>query len=156
MSLPDKPHQPSGWTVARAGCLAGGLFGIVSGPFAMVATMWLAHYLHGATFLGLEIVGAPILGAIAGAIEGTLIGAISRFVVNKRRRLTIARLMLIVAISGPSLAFVLANPVFAEFLLVNGLLLLPLEIGVLAIVAQRHEEAVRSDQNASAEGSSFG
>jgi hypothetical protein len=156
MSIPDKPHQPSWWTLARAGCLAGGLFGLISGPIAMVAFMWLENYLHGTTFLGLEIVGAPMLGAIVGAIEGTLMATIWRLVVSKPRRLTIARLMLIVAISGPSLAFVLADRVFAMFLLVNGLLLLPLEIVILASVARRHEEAARSDQNVSCDGSSFG
>jgi hypothetical protein len=156
MSVTDKPHQPSWWTLARAGCLAGGLFGVVSGPIAMVAFMWLDNLLTGATFPWLELVGAPMPGMLAGAIEGTLMATIWRLVVSKPRRLTIARLMLIVAISGPSLAFVLAEPVIAVLLLINGLLLLPLEILVLASVARRHEEAARSDRNASCDGSSFG
>ncbi len=156
MSVPEKPRQPRRLPLAREGCLAGAFFGLISGPIAMVAFMWFENYVHGTTFLGLEILGAPILGMIVGAIEGTMMGAIWLFVVTKPRRLTIARLMLIVAISGPSLAFVLADPVFAVFLLVNGLLLLPLEIVVLAGVVKRREEAARSDQDASLEGSSFG
>ena len=66
-----------------------------------------------------------------GALEGIIIGAVWKFIVRRPRRLTIARLMLVVAISGPSLAFFVANPPFALLALFNGLLLLPVWILVL-------------------------
>src|SRR5262245_14641391 len=109
MPVPDKQPQPRWWALALAGGLAGGLFGILSGPIAMLAFMWLENYLYGATFLGLELVGAPIFGALLGALEGTGLGAVWVFVVKRPRRLTIARLMLVVAISGPGLAFLVAH-----------------------------------------------
>jgi len=141
---PDKQHQPHWWTLALAGGLAGGLFGFLSGPIAMIAFMLLEHYLHGAMFLGLELLGAPILGAIIGALEGAGLGAIWVFLVKRPRRLTIAWLMLVVAISGPSLAFFVAFPSFALLTLINAALLLPVVIAVLVAVMRHQEERSRS------------
>jgi hypothetical protein len=120
--------QPWRWGTLA---LAGGLFGLLSGPIAMLATMWIEHCLHGTTFLGLELVGAPVIGSIAGAVEGLVIGIIWTFVTKRPRRLTIARLMLVVAISGPSLAVFIAAPLLALLVLINGMLLLPVWIVVL-------------------------
>jgi hypothetical protein len=64
------------WNLAKVGAMTSAAFGIVSGPMAMLGTMWLDHYLRGTTFLGLELVGAPILGIVLGAIEGAFLGAI--------------------------------------------------------------------------------
>ena len=139
MQVPDKQQKPRWWTLALAGGFAGGLFGILSGPIAMLAFMWLESYLHGTTFLGLELVGAPIFGSILGALEGTGLGAVWKFVVNRPRRLTIARLMLVVAISGLGFAFFVANPPIALMALVNCMLLLPVVIVVLVTVARRKE-----------------
>src|SRR5262245_8475599 len=139
----DKQSQPRWWTLALAGGLGGGLSGILSGPIAMFAFMVLENYLHGATFLGLEVLVAPILGAILGALEGTGLGAIWLWVVKRPRRLTIARLILVVAISGPSLAFFVAFPTFALLVLINALLTLPVAIAVLVAVVRRHEERSR-------------
>src|SRR5437016_3696963 len=125
MPVPDKQLQSDWLTLAMVGGLAGGLFGILSGPIAMLASMSLEHYLHGTTFLGLELAGAPIVGAILGALEGTGLGAVWVFAVKRPRRLTIARLMLVVAISGLSLAFFVAFPPFALLALINAMLLLP-------------------------------
>jgi hypothetical protein len=103
------------------------LFGLLSGPIAMLAFIWLENRLHGTTFLGLELFGAPIIGSILGALEGTAVGAIWNLLVRRPRRLTIARLMLVVAISGPSLALFVIDPL----VLINGLLLLPVWIVAL-------------------------
>ena len=56
--------------------LGGGLFGIISGPIAMIAWMIMEHYLNGTVFLGLELLGAPIFGIVFGALEGACLGAI--------------------------------------------------------------------------------
>jgi hypothetical protein len=120
--------------------LAGGLFGIPFGPIAMLAFMWLENYLYGATFLGLELVFAPFVGGLVGALEGMGLGAAWVFVVKRPRRLTIARLMLVVAISGPSLAFFVANPPFARFILIHSILLLPVVIAVLVAVVRHQQE----------------
>jgi hypothetical protein len=111
--------------------LAGGLFGILSGPIAMWWCMGIENYLHGTTFLGLELVGAPIFGSILGALEGAGLGTVWIFVVKRTRRLTIAGLMLAVAISGPSPAFFVGGPPLALLALINGVLLLPVLIVVL-------------------------
>jgi hypothetical protein len=68
------------------------------------------------------------------------------FMTRPPRRLTIARLMLIVAVAGPGLALLVADPPGAMLILGNGLLILPTTVLVLARVVQRHEEAARSDQ----------
>jgi hypothetical protein len=133
MQVANKQPQSRWGTLA----LSGGFFGIVSGPIAMLATMVLENYLHGTTFLGLELVGAPIIGSILGTLEGLAVGVVWNLVVKRTRRLTIARLMLVVAISGPSLAFFVAAPLIALLALINGMLLLPVWIVVLG---RRREE----------------
>src|SRR5438067_13606703 len=112
MPVPDEPLQSDWLTLGMVGGLAGGLFGILSGPIAMLASMSLEHYLHGTTFLGLELAGAPIVGAILGALEGTGIGGGWVFAVKRPRRLTIAGLVLVVASSGVILAVYVALPAF--------------------------------------------
>jgi hypothetical protein len=126
------------------GGASGALVGIFSGPFAMLGFMWLENYLRGTMFYGLELIGSPVVGAVLGAIEGAFLGAVWMFLTRPPRRLTIARLMLIVAVSGPSLALVVADLPSALLILGNGLLILPTTILVLARVVQRHEEAARS------------
>src|SRR5262249_14950136 len=104
MVVPEKQRRTRWVTFLVEGSLAGGLFGILSGPIAIFADMWLEHHLHGTTFLGLELLAGPIVGAVLGALEGAGFAAIWVSAVARPRRLTIARLMLIVAIAGPSLA----------------------------------------------------
>src|SRR5262245_53726176 len=142
----DKQSQPRWWTLALAGGLGGGLSGRLAGPIAMFAFMVLENYLHGTTFLGLELLGAPILGAIFGALEGTVLGAIWMFLIKGPRRLTIAWLMLVVAISGPSLAYFVAFPSFALLVLINAMFTLPVVTAVLVAVVKHEEARSRSDQ----------
>jgi hypothetical protein len=136
----DRQHQPRCWTLALAGGWTGGLLGIVSGPIAMLAFMRLKDYLHGTTFLGLELLGAPIIGSILGALEGAGLGAVWKFIVERPRRLTIARLMLVVAISGPDLALVVADPPFATLILSNAVLPLP-ELSLVLVRRCQEESA---------------
>lgn len=139
-SVPPKRHRPRWWIFCLTGGLAGGLFGILSGPLAMFAFMVLENYLHGATFLGLELLAAPILGIVFGTVEGTVLGAIWAYMGVRPHRLTIAGLMLVVAISGPCLALFVAVPPLARVALVNAILLLPAAITVFVAVEMYQEE----------------
>ena len=135
---------PRNVNLRRGVALAGGLLGIVSGPIAMFSYMLLEGYLHGTTFLGLELLAAPILGVCSGTLEGVSLGAIRAYMATRPCRLTIARLMLVVAISGPSLAFFVAFPPMAMLALINLMLLLPVAIVVMVAVEMHQEEKSRS------------
>jgi hypothetical protein len=148
MPVVDEQDRPRYRTFCAAGALGGGLFGIISGPISMIACMSLEHYLHGTTFLGLELVGAPILGSVVGALQGAGVGAIWAYMVKRRRRLTIAGLMLVAAISGPSLALILADPPLALLVLLNAALVLPVAIMIMMAVGQRQEERRQSGRQA--------
>ena len=65
--------RAGGHTVPGSG-LGGGLFGIISGPIAMIAFMFMEYYLHGTVFLGLELLGAPIFGIVFGSSGGSMPG----------------------------------------------------------------------------------
>jgi hypothetical protein len=102
----------------------------------MWAFMVIENRLHGTTFLGLELVVAPVWGAIFGAMVGTVVGALWVFVVRPLRGLKIAWLMVVVAVSGPSIAFFVSNPMVGLLALIN----LPVLIVVLARIARNQEQ----------------
>ena len=107
--------RAGGHTVHGLG-LGGGLFGIISGPIAMIAFM-----IHGAatstgqSSSGLSCSVPRSSGSSSGALEGACLGAImgATSATPPPRQLTIGGLMLVVAIAGPSLAFLVAFPPFA-------------------------------------------
>jgi hypothetical protein len=112
--------------------LAGGLYGAFSGPIVAFLFIFISIYFYNYNVVSEEeLLAAPFLGGIFGAMEGACLGAIWGFVAEQPRRLTIARLMLIVAIAGPGLAFVVDSPSCALFALANSAFLLPVLIAVL-------------------------
>jgi hypothetical protein len=107
----DERAPPNRWTCLLVGGLGGTVAGILAGPISMLAYVWLYHALGGReTFLGLELIGAPVIGGMFGALEGMALGAIWAFISARPRQLTIGWLMIAVAISGPMLAIILAIP----------------------------------------------
>ncbi len=58
------------------GSFYGSLAGVVLGPIAIGVLMIVLHFLQGTTFLGLEILAGPVVGAPVFAIVGAVIGAI--------------------------------------------------------------------------------
>jgi hypothetical protein len=112
----------------------------------MIVCMIIEHNVHGTTFLGLELVGAPILGIILGTSEGAVFGAIWSYMVSRPRRLTIARLMLVTVILGPILALIVASPLLALLVLLNAVLVLPVAIMIMIAVGQYDEERRQSDR----------
>ena len=53
--------------IGRPFLIGGGLglvAGMIIGPLVMYAFMRIENYLHGTTFLGLELLGAPFCGAL--------------------------------------------------------------------------------------------
>ncbi|MFO0889661.1 MAG: hypothetical protein U0790_11045 [Isosphaeraceae bacterium] len=145
MSVPVGGVQPARWwAYCIAGGVGGGLFGLISGPISMLAFMSLDHYLHGTVFLGLELLAAPIFGVIMGTVEGVGFGAIWAYMAARPRRLTLAGLMLVVAVSGPSLAFSIAFPPIALIALINAMILLPVAIMIKVAVDQHQDERRRS------------
>jgi hypothetical protein len=155
MPVPEKQRQSRWWAFCVAGALGGGLFGIFSGPIAMFGAMCLNNYLYGTVFLGLELIVSPVLGAILGVLDGATLGILWVFLTGPDRRLTIARLMLIVAVSGPTLAFFMAGLIFGSIALFNALLLVPVAIGVMMAVEKRKEERSRSGRTSTPRNPSY-
>ncbi len=137
-------HQSPRWKFAFVSGVVGELFGVISGPIAMFAFVVCEKYLYGANPPGILLFISPIVGALLGALEGVVVGATWPFKFMRRRNLTIAQLMLTVAIAGMILAFVLAMPSFAVFIVVNALLLLPVLIAALVVVVRRLEHTSRN------------
>jgi hypothetical protein len=92
------------------GGFIGTIAGIVVGPVTMIAWMQIEHDLYGAMFLGLELIGAPILGGLFGALEGAILGLVWPAVSSRSHQLTIGELMVGVVISGPLLSLVVILP----------------------------------------------
>jgi hypothetical protein len=146
----EKRDLPS-WILALVGGLAGGLCGLVSGPIVMIIFMMLEHYMHGTVFMGLELVGAPVIGSILGVVTGIGLGASWRKMFSRPWRLNIARLMLIVLVSGPSLALVLALPTAAVFVFGNVLAVLPLVIAFILAAARPLKRAADGSPKSAAQ-----
>lgn len=117
--------------------------GIVAGPVSMLAYVWLDHALGGTvTFLGLELIGAIVIGGMFGALQGMALGAIWAFMAARPWRLTIGWLMIVVAISGPMLAIILAipSPWLVLLALTVAVILVPPAIGD-AIARKKEQQA---------------
>lgn len=138
-----KKVEVRGWIFPLAGGLLGVSFGFVSGPLALIAWMVVENYLHGTTFLGLELLMAPVLGVTFGLLQGTCYGMLWAWKRRRPRRLTIAGLMLVVAISGPTLAFVVAFPEPAVIGLFNALSLLPLALALFLVIEMSRKESIK-------------
>lgn len=110
----------------------------------MLAFILLDHYLYGRFPRLIVLFVSPIIGAILGALEGVVIGVIWPLTARRRHRLTIAQLMLVVAISGPSLALILYWPSFALLILGNALLVLSGVTAALIATVRPHERSSRS------------
>ena len=140
----DLEDQPRRCTLVLVGGVAGDLIGTISGPITMLAFILLDHYLYGGFPPLIVLFVSPIIGAILGALEGLVIGVIWPLTARRRHRLTIAQLMLVVAISGPGLALNLYWPSFALLILGNALLVLPGVTAALIATVRRHERSRRS------------
>ena len=90
--------------------------------------------------LGLELLAAPMLGVVCGAVEGACLGAIWAYIGRRKYGMTIRGLMWIVAISGPGLAFVIAFPMVALFALANAAVALPFALMEAIAVTSAREE----------------
>lgn len=132
------------------GGLGGALVGALAGPFSMFASMWLEHVRNGTTFLGLELIAAPIIGAEFGVLEGMAMAALWGFMTTRPRRLTIGWLMIAVAISGPMLALIWMLPTL--WLVIHSLsvavLLAILVMGAIPVMKMRQEEIQRQGKTA--------
>ncbi len=113
----------------------------------MFAFAWVVYDVYGGTMMGVELFVSPFLGAFTGALWGLLLGVIRVFPL-RRGRLTIARLMLIVA----SVAAIFAlTGVVGVFLLANAVLILPALCVAFLGVAKHHEHASRCARTAERE-----
>ena len=140
--MPSSPERlrPRRWVPILTGGLSGGVIGVVSGPLAMIAVMWFMSSYYGARSLGLELLAAPMLGVVCGAVEGACLGAIWAYIGRRKYHMTIRGLMWIVAISGPGLAFVIAFPMVALFALANAAVALPFALMEAIAVTSAREE----------------
>jgi hypothetical protein len=147
MAVAQIQHHAPRWKLALVGGVVGHLLGLISGPFSMFAFVVLNHYVYGAKLMGVEVFVSPLIGAFLGAVQGTVLGRAWPCLSGRCRRLTVARLMLVVAIAGPGLAAAVVFPLIA-LILVNTLLLLPALIAVLLVVdryLERRSRYARTD-----------
>jgi hypothetical protein len=143
----QRQDDPPRWKLALLGAFVGGLFGVVTGPFAMFAYVWVINPVNDVILLGHLLFVSPFVGAFTGTLWGLILGAIRPFPL-RRGRLTIARLMLIVAISAVILAL---TDVTGVLLLVNALLISPALCVAFIGVANHHEHASRFARTADKE-----
>jgi hypothetical protein len=127
------------WKLALLGAFVGGLFGVVTGPVAMLAFLWVMDAVHDVIMLGFQLFLSPFLGAFTGTLWGLVLGAI-RPLPLRRGRLTIARLMLIVAIPAVVLAL---TGVVGVLVLLNAVLVSPALCVAFIGVAKHREHASR-------------
>jgi len=140
-------HNSAPGFYLAAGGLVGGLAGVLAGPLSMAMWMALEHYLNGSEFLGLEFLFAPLLGGVFGIFEGTAISAVWVFIARRPRRMTIGRLMLVVAIMGPMVAFLAVFPWrwLVLLTLTLAMILVPVMTALSAAIEMRQEKQSRID-----------
>jgi hypothetical protein len=129
--LPQSEQQRSPvWKCLLRGGVAGVLAGIVGGPIAFLAYMYLRNVMNGARFLGLEFVEGPLIGAFFGALEGPVLSLLWAF---KPPRVTLWWLMVVVAAVGLMLGLLVYNPLLGVIALTIPVLM-PVTMNLRAII----------------------
>jgi hypothetical protein len=102
-------RRTSFWKALLVGSLSGLLAGFMTGLPMLFAWLWIDHRRNGTVHqgYGYEFIGAPILGAILGFLEGACLGIVWTMLSRRPRRLTISELMIAVAIAGPWVSLLL-------------------------------------------------
>ena len=117
-------RRPPWWMLVLVGAFVGGFVGFWVGGGTTFA-FCLVSVLMG---LNPPIIAVPIyaiFGTVIYMLAGTFLGAIWPLLRGKLRRLTIARLMLFIAVVALSLPPILAEPVLGLLVFVSTLLVLP-------------------------------
>ena len=140
MSDAERQNLPLRWKLAQVGALVGELAGFLAGPLTIFAVIHLFHGKNPGLF---GLVVSPVLGGFLGALEGMALGAIWPLATNRHHRLTITRMMLIIAIAGIGLALIATAPVLAYLILGNALLVFPVVVVALFAFIRLHDRETR-------------
>ncbi len=117
-----------------AGTLSGAIFGVLSGPLAMICFIALESYRRHIDPTGFELLVAPVFGVLCGAAEGAVFGVLWARGMPSRPRFKISHLMGLVLISSLVMGFFVLLTQLAVLALFNGLVLLPIAALVLEFI----------------------
>ena len=124
-----------------AGTLSGAIFGILTGPLAMICFIAIESYRRHIDPTGFELLVAPIFGVLCGAAQGAVFGVLWARGMPCQPRFKISHLMGFMLISALVMGFFVLLTQLAVLALLNGLILLP--IAALMLESLRFAERRR-------------